>query len=334
MQKKLPESQNVLVYILLSDMMNTIVREIISLSSENGGNRSSGAIACIVSFVLILVLFFGSLVAIDIGHDACHTTAADVRLRAAFMIIQSVGAILYYFGNNLVYISKIYGSELGCSESCFNMSRVAAMIFLGGALAYFQLIPPCLQKIARLFNYEKKHHEGFSAANMIAIFVKIDALFNTVSLASRKFRYSCSSFTIALTTAFIIFCIVLGNMITLVNFIYTLRILRKSNKKQLVSQFMTNFILFLLLFISFPPYLLTDNTLPLECAFRCSAPYYLNNTSLISSSCNIKISGLRLSFSAILFVTIITVSLLLLVYKRRIRKEQIDSSSYVLFKSV
>ena len=282
------------------------------------------AIASVLSFLFSLVVFFGSLVVIDVVHNAYKKTSANIRLRICLVLAQCIGAVLYFFGNNSADIANTYGEELQCRESCVVMWRIAAMISLGSALAYYQLIPPCLHKIAKLYHYEDKRSDWFSSTAMIGIFIKIDALFNAVNLAAEEAQDQCGPFTVALTTTSILICTALGIGLIITNFIYSLAMLRKNqNDKQgrKLAVFVTSFVI---LFLCFPPYLLTDNRQPLDCTFGCGPDIIvLDNTTLSgSNTCHSTgSSALRLILSSVMFVCF-----LLALYKHKTTKKEIDSA--------
>ena len=334
-QRDLPDYGGVLVYILLSDLLNTVLTEIIYLATDDEGNRMVAAVASVLSFLFSLVVFFGSLVIIDIVHNACKKTSANIRVRMCLVLAQCIGAVLYFFGNNSADISRTYGEELQCGENCAVMWRIAAMISLGSALAYYQLIPPCLHKIAKLYHYEDKRSDWFSSRAMIAVFIKIDALFNTVNLAAEKVQDQCGPFTVALTTIFVLVCITLGIGLIITNFIYSLAMLRKNQNDKHGGKLVAFVTSFVILILCFPPYLLTDNRQPLDCAFGCGLEVSVsgNNSSSGSNTCHrTGSSALRLVLSSVMFVIIIFVSFLLLLYKRKTAKKEMDSNlMYVKF---
>ena len=290
-----------------------------------------GVIIHVSSFVLVIVLVFGFLVFFDTTKSTWNKSPAEVKAHIIIYIIQSVGAILYYIGNNTVYICREYGRELKCNKQCFGVCQLVATICLGGALAYFQVIPPCLKKIAKSFDYEEKVNSFFSAAGLVTIYIKIDALFNTISLASSKLKNSCSSFTIFVTSIFLVGCILLGLVITLVHFLCALKVLqvRKTCCERKVLSFL---IIFMMLFVFFPLYMVVDNSLPLNCAYNCNLLTY--NSSIESFNCQANISKIRLSFSCTILVTTTLVCLLLFLFKRKAVNREEDSASYFCFNNI
>lgn len=284
------------------------------------------AIGAVFTFVFSLIVFF-VLVVIDVVHNACKKTSANIRLRVCLVVSQCIGAVLYYIGNNSSDITRMHGQELRCGDTCTGIWRAVAMICLGSALAYFNLIPPCLDRIFKFYQFKDMHSDWFSSTAMIATFIKIDALFNTVNLAAERADQQCSSFTVAITTVFIILCIVWGLGLMVSHFIFSLAMLRmKQNDRHAGRQvvFITSFVI---LFICFPPYLLTDNRQPLDCAFGCGAYIHPlgNATNSDYSRCNLTgSSSLRLVLSVVLLITIVLVSALLILYKRKMAKKEMD----------
>ncbi len=283
------------------------------------------AIGAVVSFLISLIVFF-ALVVIDVIHNACKKTNANTTLRICLVVSQCIGAILYFVGNNSSDITRMHGEELQCGETCSSIWKAVAMICLGSALAYFNLIPPCLHRIFKYYHYEDMQTDWFSSTAMIAIFIKIDALFNTVNLAAERADYQCSYFTVVLTTIFILVCILLGLGLMVSHFIYSLAMLRKRQDERYAGRQVVFITSFVLLFICFPPYLLTDNHLPLDCAFGCASSVDLNNNGTSSDrSCDLTgSSALRLALSLVLLATTILVSLLLILYKRKMAKKEMD----------
>lgn len=74
-------------------------------------------------------------------------------IKLIFLVIEVVGALLYFFGDNILYIVLKYGEALGCDQQCVESYRAAAIITLGLALMVFLLVPPCLQKIMQLCDF-------------------------------------------------------------------------------------------------------------------------------------------------------------------------------------
>ena len=80
--------------------------------------------------------------------------------------MQSFGAALFYYGDNINDIMESYGEDLGCKEDCLRNNRIAAIITLGGAFIILQFGPQILVCIR-----ENEHQETiwYSALDMIVI---------------------------------------------------------------------------------------------------------------------------------------------------------------------
>ncbi len=326
LQKRIPETETIFTYILLSDILNSICRETINLFIEDKEDKKVGAVASAVLFVLIPLLFFGPLVIIHVRRTAQWKTSGDCRIHIMFVTIQSAGVILYYFGNNSLILIRKYRHELDCDSRCFDLFQVIAALSLGGALAYFQIVPSCCVKIAKMFDYNLQNAAEFSVGHMITVYVKIDALFNTISLTMRTYRDACSATT--LLSIFMALCIILGHGVTWVNFIEALRMFKKSNNNWRGWKLFEQVTFLVLLSVFFTMYMVTDNIYPLNCAFNC-----YGNLSFPAGDCSTKISGIRLSFSSVIFVTVILVSLILFIYKRKATNGKIEGSYYFQFQN-
>ena len=276
----------------------------------------------ICSFLFSLVIFFGFLVISDVVYNSRNHDCTHTRVRVCLVFSQCIGAVLYYVGNNTVYIARVYGEELHCGSNCRTMWMVVAMISLGSSLAYFHLVPSCLRHIAKQCQYEDKHLHLFSSSAMAAIFIKIDALLNTVNLAVEEAGSRCDVFTLILTTVFILVCSVIGIGLMAAYFSCSMVALKRNYSS--VPSKMAQLLLvscFVVLLVSFPTYLLIDNQQPLDCAFGCGLEAFASANSTTASDpsgCNSTgKSALRLILSIVIFIKIIFVSFLLFHFNRR-----------------
>ena len=55
--------------------------------------------------------------------------------------IQTLGAILYFYGDNIGYIMQNYSEELGCGDQCILNNQIAAIMSLGLALIILHFFP-------------------------------------------------------------------------------------------------------------------------------------------------------------------------------------------------
>ena len=298
--KEIPESRGLFVIILLADMLNTIIRE--SILVANGEARAS-ATAAVVFFVLIAFLFFGLLAILHFVYLCClrHHYTSFIS-----SCIQTVGALLYFYGDNITYLLNSYGVELGCGTLCQNNNRIAATFSLGLALIIFHIIPPMLHKLFQVVKDEEKKDKKnpwYSAVDMITVMVKIDTLYSAVVVMVESPEF-CSASDIGVSVSFIVVCAIVGFIAEIIYFIYALY---ANEDENMVFCSLAIFGLILII-ICFPLYILADNHQPLDCAFGCDS--FAANTTINDLTCSqIANSGTRLGFTCVTFLSVSALSL-------------------------
>ena len=302
----LPHSKGILIFVLLADMLNTIIREIISLSAPSDSSQHAAGVATVVLFVLVVLLFFGILSTLNIIYVGCK--GGDyMRFKIFVLLVEIFGAVLYFYGDNVGFIFDRYGSVLGCGPQCIENNRIAAIIALGFALMFYQLFPMCIRKIADYNQIEHTSTGWYSASDMMTTILKIDAVFTVVAIMAQTNDF-CSRTDVSISVAFFIICLVVG--ISLMFVYCSVSALELSNNNNTEAWCWIAPLTFIMLVISFPMYVLADNLQPLDCAWECDS--FASNDTLNDLMCNnVGNSALRLGFTLVAFLTVGTLSLVL-----------------------
>lgn len=286
-------------------MLNTICREIISLITRGDSNKSSAALATVILFVLVVVLFFGILTTVNLIYLCCKDSDYKA-IKIALLVIETTGALLYFYGDNIDFIFTQYGDVLGCGQQCVENNRIAAVITLGLALMFYHLFPPCLPKIAKLCKVKDKSTAWYSASDMMITILKVDALFTVVAIMAQTTDF-CSKTDLSISIAFFIICVIIGSALMVVYCIFSMNKLKEDGHDDwswIVP------LAFIILVICFPMYVLADNLQPLDCAWGCDS--FATNETLNVIGCNtVGNSALRLGFTLVTFIAVLVLSLLL-----------------------
>ena len=230
---------------------------------------------------------------------------------------QAIGALCYFYGDNVAQIFIDYGQELNCGPDCISNNNIAATISSGCALLLFIEYPTCLHRIAKLRGLKETKTGWFSASGMIALFIKLDALFNTVVIATADIDDFCNEVDIAINVSFLIICVLTGIVLMTVNSFYAAHLLKKSDHKQYAW---ISYLALVILSICLPLFLLTNNPQPLDCAFRCDS--FSKNQTLQKIECDQQSSsGMRLGLSTVILAVVGSLSLLLLGCKHNTKGE-------------
>ena len=232
--QELPEHKGILVYILIANLINTILNEIpvIELAVQNGGDRKSAAIASVMVFVFVTVIIFGGLFIINLIYSLIRHRKKDKTIEILLLVGQAIGALCYFYGDNVAQIFIDYGPELSCGPDCISNNNIAATISSGFALLLFIEYPTCLHRIAKLHGLRETNTGWFSASGMIALFIKLDALFNTVVIATADIDDFCNEVAVAINVSFLVICVLTGIVLMAVNSVYAAHQLQTSDQKQ------------------------------------------------------------------------------------------------------
>lgn len=302
-------------------MLNTVLREAVFLSANNDNlSRHSAAITATVFFTLVALLF-GIFSAFNFIYILYHNNDGTHRhIEIVLFTVQVVGALLYLYGDNIMYILDQYGEELSCGKLCVTNCRITSVITLGVALLLYQLVPPCLHKIARILNYKEVAITAwYSASDMIITVVRIDVLYSAVSETPQTANF-CNKPDLIVSLSFYLICITAGITFMAIYSTYSILNLMRNNSTKKHCYIVS--VTFVLLVICLPPYILADNFQPLDCVFQCD--YLASNSTLNAVNCNqTGNSGLRLGLALIVFVVVSFWLLLLFSCRKHIQGEGI-----------
>ena len=304
---ELPHSKRVLIFVLIADMLNTVLREIISLSSPDESDQRAAGIATVVFFVLVLVILAVTISIVNIiSICIIEDDAKIICFELLVLLFDIFGAVLYFYGDNIGFVFSRYGDVLGCGPQCVENNRIAAILILGCALIYLHLGPPCINKISDLMGIKHESVGWYSASDMITTILKIDAVFTVVAIMAQTTDF-CSTTDKSISLAFLIICILVGIVLMIVY--CTSSAIELSDDSDTEDWFWFAPFAFVILAISFPMYVLADNAQPLDCAWGCDS--FASNLTINDLTCdNVGNSAIRLGFT---LVTALTVGILSLV---------------------
>ena len=298
-QQGLPEDKVTIILMLLADMLNSIIREITALATHNEENLRGAAIVNIFFLVFICLLVFPAvnvvLFLVYICFEGgCPDHAEVIVRRIIITLIQTLGGMFYFFGDNIEYIMQNYSEELGCGEQCVVNVRIAAVVTLGLALIILQLFPVTFSQLDFFIkdqcssDWNDETSVWNNGMEMITIIVKVDILYTAVAVMTQTNEF-CGHIDVALSGSFIAICMVAGIAFMVVNFFYSwVKIDEDSAIRILVPS------LFLLMF-TLCLYLLADNQQPLDCGFNCDT--FAANQTLNEIACDAQTnSGVRFAF--------------------------------------
>ncbi len=302
-------------------MLNTLIQEIILLVN---GNRRESAIAAFSIFGIIAVFFFGSLV---VAHFLYLCFLRGRRITFLTSTIQTIGALFFFYGNNINILVDNYGADLGCSTVCAVNSGIISSFALGIALIIFYVVPLVVKSLLKLLEFKRKLTsesivtvvnkvpDWFAAIDMITIFVKINTVYSAVVVMVQTTEY-CNSTDIATSTTFLLFCIFIGIFSEVVYFLTAMTTNKDNNK--LYSILVT--FGFISMMICLPLYLLADNRQPLDCAFGCDT--FTFNTTANAATCNsVANEGVRLGFITVSLIFIATIPVVYFILNQNARDE-------------
>lgn len=281
----------------------------------------SAAIASVVCFVIIVFLFFGSLTIVYMVYACCnHSDILPIKF--ALAMTQCIGALLYFYGSNINSFVNRHGKSIGCGSRCRENNRIAGIISIGTSLLLYKLFPPCLHKATLIFKHDHAYKDWYAATHMIVTIVKIDALYTVVATMSQSGDY-CSREDLSISVSFYIVSVIIGELFMLAYCIFSIRQLRREEIKEYAWLAPLSFVI---ISISFPIHILTDNEQPLDCAFGCDS-FVTNKTLsdfLNEMSCDrVGNSALRLGASLVIFVVISVLTTTLFSCRRHTTAEKV-----------
>ena len=255
--------------LLLIDMFISIVRDSIAIA-DGGDSKTSSATAAIAIFGIVGLLFplvYSVLVAIYLVY--IYNGGTDwtiVTLKAISSFFAIVGAMLYLYGDNIMFVIK-HAIVLDCDETCVHNNRMAAFICLGLALIIFHLAPPVFQKLYKFFadgDDAEEKNPWLLAMDMITVMVKTDMLYSVVFLMTVDIDF-CSIGGHAASSVFIAICVLFAVIALIVYGIHALIVNDDGDN----DSYLMPLTIFgaIVLIICLPLYLLADNEQPLGCTF-------------------------------------------------------------------
>ena len=238
-------------------------------------------------------------------------------------ILQLVAIVFYFYGDNIGYITQRYGEALGCGDRCIENNRIAAVVLLGSAIIILHIFPPILKDMAALVKEVKedyKYDRGgwYYTLDMIAILVRIDTVFTIVAIMAQTDNY-CSLTDMSLGWSFFAICTIIGIAAIIVSGIYAVYKIIDKAKDNTVKHWQTMsgimITVVILLSISLPLYILSDNEQPIDCVWGCDS-YADNTTTIIATdsgiNCNMKAnSGMRLGLMLVTGLLVLLSGILL-----------------------
>ena len=311
-------------------MLNTLVQEIILLAK---GSRGESAIAAFTVFGVIAVVFFGSLA---IVHFLYLCFLRGHRITFITSTIQTIGALFFFYGNNINDLVDNYGVDVGCGSVCTVNSRIISSFSLGIALIIFNIVPPVTKNVLKLLKLKrkptsvvtKKIPDWFAAIDMITMFVKINTLYSAIIGMVQTTEY-CSNTDIAASTTFLLVCIFIGIFSEVVYFLNAWAT-NKHNSK-LYSTLVTFGLISMM--ICLPLYLLADNRQPLDCAFGCDTFSDTFNTTANAIACNNVVNeSVRLGFTSVSLIFIATIPIVYFILNQKARDEFTEIGSAMKYK--
>ena len=265
---------------LICGITDTIIRNCIGLEQHNGKGVAIGTL--VYFLVLCLSIIFLPLVFICMKGMKCCCDA---------FVLQLVVAALYFFGDNFGYVLPQYADALNCSDVCQRGVEVTRQAALGTAIIIIHSIP-VLDRDATYGNkYEEEYKSLHYTLNVIAVLIKIDMIYSIVTAVVQS-DADCSTTNEALTYSFFVIATVIGWISIIIQSIVGKDVLHKDVKIGCTTVFGI-----ILLLISLPMFLLSDNRQPLDCGFGCVVISNDTDGNMTSAdACNYAKHSLSLAF--------------------------------------
>lgn len=281
---EIPEDKVIIVLILLADILNSIVRE--GIAVKHVDQRNAGIASMVTLTICLLFFLIASL--IRVGILFCLDSLAKIFPA----LVQSLAAILYFYGDNINYIMQRYGDAIGCGDQCVTNNRIASVVALGVALLILQLVPSVLRKIA---DWTDDESVWYSTLDMIAVILKIDILYTAVVTMTKTDEF-CGYIDETLSITFIIICTLVGIFAMVIHCRFSMKKVADQYKIVIVGSCVA-------LAFSFILFLLADNEQPIDCAFDCDT--FAANQTVNAITCNKRGNdGLRLGFMLVPFIMV------------------------------
>ena len=241
---------------LICGITDAIIRDCIGLAQHNGEGVAIGTLV----YFLVLCL---SIIILPLGF-ICIKEMQCSRGDIIPFVLQLVVAALYFFGDNFGYVLPHYADALNCSDTCQRGVEVARHAALGTAIIIIHSIPVLDWDATYDNNYKKKYKSLHYTLNVIAVLIKIDMIYSIVTAVVQS-DADCSTTNKALTYSFFAIATVIGWISIIFQSVEGKHALYKDVD---ICDCTTVFGIILLL-VSLPMFLLSDNRQPLDCEFGC-----------------------------------------------------------------
>lgn len=287
---------------LLADMLHSVITEITALATHNSENLRGAAIINVTFFALIFLVLFPLvntilfLIYISAEDKSKYDNYSVVLCRRIIITaIQTLGAMLYFYGDNIGYIIQTYSRELNCGNQCIINNQIAATVTLGLALIILQFFPVTFTQLDTVIKggcsnnaWNEKISKWNYGLDMITIILKIDIVYTAVAIMTQTDEF-CGHIDVVLSGVFIAICMAVGVAFIFIGLFYSLTKIVKNYASVLAV------VSLVLLIPSHCMYLLADNQQPLDCGFNCD--FLAANQTLNDTGCNAQINrGVRLLF--------------------------------------
>ena len=220
------------------------------------GTHSSAAIASVVLFIIVGVLY---IVAIVVGFLLLWWKESKVQhlfqKNAARGIFVAIGGLFYYIGDNLPPLVEEYAEELSCSPNCVEQTQVTGIVML--AIATTTYLPIAINAIFT-HNKDEDDLDEEQITSRIAVFLlmaKITDLDLVYTSIERIIPRTCDETIVGGTWAYYAIYVIVFMVVT----VYAVWCICKKTKKFWV---VFNALLICLFMAC---YILADNRLPLGC---------------------------------------------------------------------
>ena len=308
----MPSDRYLILLVLIMDMSNTVIRDLIALVSFN---PFWAGVATVVMYILVGIIALhiaGGVLGFQEkrekessygSRESSYGSRESSYGSRAINILEILGAILYYYGDNISYILTNYGDALGCYDQCKENNRIAAVVLLGTAMLTFHVLPLLIGRLDKAFETKEKQINAIKtsdkarldyAVDMIAMLLRIDVLFTIIAIMTQSNNY-CSLTDVSLGWSMFFICSIIGIITITISAIYIDKKLNANDEVKVVIS-----VVAVVVIIALPLYLLADNQQPLDCVWGCDS-FASNSTRMDAEvegiSCNEWAnSGLRLGF--------------------------------------
>lgn len=297
-----------LVSLLLVNMLHTVIQQCIRVGGPN-----TAAAYTMFGLMIVLLLILSILV------SCFHAILRKKFYWYGFLslIMQHVGAVCYFIGDNITQLAIFYNGNLGAAQ-------ISGTIFIGVALVIFLLVPQISHVLRERIDKPKvkKDDEEFDdqhwclAIDSITVIIKVDVLYSALVAMIESSQDMCSETSIVLSSLLVSMCIILGW--AYIGLLWGVLVTEEDGAISYRPIVLTFFMV--IIGVCFFVHILMDNDLPLDCGFGCSAFELVGNSSVPVMNCNgtnlgpccdqHSNSAVRLTFTLINLLALTFISLL------------------------